>query len=164
MRCLALDLSHFVGWAEFAKPTGKPRTGTYELPFTRGTNFGPIFHALDQWLDGMVMAIKPQLLGFEAPLTPIDGKSWQIETNARTVRYLTGLATIAELVAARHGVRCIEVAVRTAKARLTGNQYAKKRDMSLACINRGWLPADEHQADACGVALAAYDHVGEIAP
>lgn len=159
-RCLALDLSHFVGWAEFANPTAKPRMGTKELPFTRGNNFGPVFHALDQWLDGMVLTIRPALLAFEAPLTPIDGKSWDIETNARTVRYLTGLATIAELVAARRGVRCIEVHVRTVKARLSGNQFAKKGQMKAACVERGWLPADDHQADSCGVGLAAYDHVG----
>jgi Holliday junction resolvasome RuvABC endonuclease subunit len=164
MRCFALDLSHFVGWAEFATPTRKPRMGTFELPFTRGNNFGPVFHALDQWLDGMVTTIKPDLLAFEAPLTPIDGKSWHIETNARTVRYLGGLANIAELVAARRRVRCIEVTVRGAKARLTGNQYATKQQMKAACVRRGWLPADDHQADACGVALAAYDHVGETTP
>ncbi len=165
MRCLALDLSRHVGWADFRSPKSKPRLGTFMLPTTRwADNFGPKFHALDEWLDGMVQAIRPELLAFEAPLTPIDGKSWQVSTNANTVRYLTGLATVAELVAARRRVRCIEVAVSTAKVALTGTQWAKKQQMLAAAVNRGWLPADDHQADACGVAIAAFNHVGVTMP
>jgi Holliday junction resolvasome RuvABC endonuclease subunit len=163
MRCLALDLSTFVGWAYFARPTGKPKLGTFRLPITSWhDNYGPRFHALDQWLDGMVTTMRPALLAFEAPLTPVDGKSWAINTDADTVRLLTGLATIAELVATRHRLRCIEVAVTTAKARLAGTRFATKQQMVAACVRRDWRVADDHQADACGVALAAYDHVGQL--
>lgn len=161
MNCLALDLSRHVGWAFFAQPKAKPKCGTLKLPVTRwADNFGPKFNELDQWLDGMVITMRPDLLAFEAPLTPVDGKSWAVNTNAQTVRYLTGLATIAELVATRHHARCIEVAVSTTKARLAGTRYADKQAMIAAAVRLGFPVADDHQADACGVALAAFDHVG----
>lgn len=161
MRCLALDLSGHVGWALFARPDARPRCGTFDIPPTRwADNFGPRFRELYEWLDGMVASIRPELLAFEAPLTPIDGKSWKVDTDANTVRFLTGLASIAELVAARHSVRCIEVAVPTVKARLAGSRFAKKAEIQAAAVRLGYPVADHHQADACGVALAAYDHVG----
>jgi Holliday junction resolvasome RuvABC endonuclease subunit len=159
--CLGLDLSGHVGWAFFAKPTGKPRLGTFRLPVTRwADNYGPKFHELDQWLDGMVVSMRPDVLAFEAPLTPVDGKSWAVKTDRNTVRYLTGLATVAELVAARHHVRCLEVAVNTAKAWLSGTQWASKQQMLAAAVRLGFRVADHHQADACGVVLAAFNHLG----
>ena len=46
-----------------------------------------------------------------------------------------------------------------AKIVLTGNGRAKKNDMVVAAVKRGYRVADEHQADAVAVALAAYDHI-----
>jgi hypothetical protein len=161
VNCLALDLASHVGWAYFARPTAKPKCGTYRLPVTRwADNYGPKFHDLDQWLDCMVRAMGPQLLAFEAPLTPIDGKSWKVETNRDTIRQLTGYATIAELVAARYHVRSIEVAVTTGRAALCGTRFAKPDQRKAAAVRLGFPIGDEHQADACGVALAAFRHVG----
>jgi len=91
---------------------------------------------------------------------PIDGKSWAVATDAATVYFLIGLAAIVELVAARHQVRCLTVAVSTVKTRMTGDQWAKKRAVVAAAVAAGYRIADSHQADACGVALAAFDHVG----
>lgn len=124
-------------------------------------NYGPRFNALFEWLDGMVAGMHPNLVAIETPIVPVVGALWdKIESDAHTIRFMIGLATIAELVAARHGVRCIEVAVSTAKVVLAGTRWATKRDMIAAAVRRGFAVADDHQADACAVALAALDHVG----
>lgn len=162
MICLGLDLGLSVGWALFGNPQGKPKLGTFDLPAAPTDRPGRRFMALDDWLDDMIVTTAPQLLAFEAPIVPIDKRAWHIDTDASTVRFLIGLASIVELVAQRRHLRCIEVAVPTVKNRMTGNQWAKKGAVIAAAVKLGYRIADAHQADACGVALAAFDHVGVL--
>jgi Holliday junction resolvasome RuvABC endonuclease subunit len=161
MICLGLDLGLAVGWAVFKGAEAKrPQLGTFDLPEAPVDRPGRRYLALDEWVDNMILVCTPQLVAFEAPIVPIDKRAWHLDTDAATVRFLIGLASIVELVAYRRNVRCIEVAVPTVKNRMTGNQWAKKRQVVAAAVKAGYRIADAHQADACGVALAAFDHVG----
>lgn len=159
MRCLALDCSTSIGWAVFDRPAAVPRLGTWQLTRQFNTAItGKRFAEFEDWLSDMIARHDPAMVAFEAPILPFGDRASQ--STGDTVRLLVGLATMVDLCAYRAGARCIEVPVPTAKARLAGSRFAKKGDMITAAIKRGWIVEDDHQADACAVALCAFDHCG----
>lgn len=164
-RVLALDCSSFIGWALFDSRTGVPMFDTWRAPRSYLGDFGRTFVAFEAWLVGMVSTHQPDVIAFEAPITwVVDGSSNHPHSSSDQVRLLVGMATVVELVATRAHRRCIEVPVPEVKKRLTGSGWAKKRDVVNAVVKLGHLVEDDHQADAIGVALVAYDHLGERAP
>lgn len=162
MRLLALDTSTHVGWALFAHPHRVVTFDTWELPPPVSANpfaMGSRWHAFESWLDMMLIDHRPLVVAFEAPISP---NMPFAKSNTTTMRLLHGLTVIVETVAARAGLRCIEVPNATAKSRLTGNQHAKKPAMIAAALELGHTVADDNQADAIGVGLVAYDHMGVV--
>jgi Holliday junction resolvasome RuvABC endonuclease subunit len=158
VRLLALDTSTHVGWALFAHPHRVVDFDTWEMPDGNTVDdMGTRWCAFDFWLSGMIRNHKPVTVAFEAPVSP---NVIMRNTNTRTMRLLHGITVIAETVAARHGVRCIEVPNSTAKLRLVGDHRAKKPAMIAAAMRLGHQVADDNQADAIGVALATYEHLG----
>ena len=55
-------------------------------------------------------------------------------------------------------LRCVECHPSTVKVALAGNGKAKKHAMIAAAVRRDFIVATEHEADACGVALVAFEH------
>ena len=159
-RVLALDCSTNVGWALFEGAGGPVRFSTWRAPKSfLQAEYGRSFVALEEWLNDMISVHAPDVVAFEAPITPFAGFVEQ-RSSLDIVRLLIGLATVVELVATRARLRCIEVPVPTAKKRVCGTGRATKRDMINAVVNLGHLVEDDHQADAIAVALATYDHLG----
>ena len=157
MRVLALDISTNVGWAVFNGRHSKPRLDTWRAPMAMVGHYGRRLSAFEEWLRGKISLLQPELVAFESPI--FVKWSSDLATNEHTIRLLIGLASITELVCYRASVRCIEVHSQTAKKRLAGNSRAKKNQMVAAAVKAGFEVANDHEADACAVALAAYDHV-----
>ena len=159
MRCLALDCSSVVGFALFERPGDKaPSLGSWPLPGTFGSVNGRRFVAFEDFLADFITVTRPDLVAFEAPILPFARDL--TNSSGDVVRLLVGLATIVELVAERAKCRCVEVAVPTVKVKLAGRRFAAKTEMIVGAHRLGFVVEDDHQADAIGVALCAYEHVG----
>jgi Holliday junction resolvasome RuvABC endonuclease subunit len=162
VRLLTFDTSTHVGWALFAHPHRLIAFDTWELPPPIGVDpyaMGSRWLAFENWVDMMLIEHRPQVVAFEAPISP---NMPFATSNTLTMRLLHGLTVVVELCATRGGVRCIEVPNATAKTRMTGNQHAKKPAMIAAALALGHLVADDNQADAIGVGLATYEHLGIV--
>jgi Holliday junction resolvasome RuvABC endonuclease subunit len=157
LRVLALDISTNVGWAIFNSRLSKPRLDTWRAPMAMVGHYGRRLSMFEEWLRGKVSLLQPELVAFESPI--FVKWSSDLATNEHTIRLLGAMAGIAELVCWRASVRCIEVHSQTAKKCLAGNSRAKKDQMIAAAVKAGFDVANDHEADACAVALAAYNHV-----
>ena len=133
-RVLGLDCSTNIGWALFERPGGRVRFGTWRAPKSLlQAEYGRSFVALEEWLNDMISVHAPDVVAFEAPITPFAGFIEQ-RSSLDIVRLLIGLATVVELVATRARLRCVEVPVPTAKKRVCGTGRAAKRDMINAVM------------------------------
>jgi Holliday junction resolvasome RuvABC endonuclease subunit len=157
VRLLALDLSTHVGWAFFAHSRAKPTCNTWHAPERsreKRDDFGPMFVAFEKWLALMVIDNRPHVLAFEAPILP----RTRIFQKQRAIRMSYGFACMTEKVAAVARLRCVECHPSTVKVALAGNGKASKKQMVAAAVRRDFIVATEHEADACGVALVAFEH------
>jgi len=153
VRLLALDLSTNVGWAFFAQRGASPVMATWRAPFARAENYGLRFYEFELWLELLLDRYKPGVLAFEAPILPRNpGK-------AHAVRLSYGFAALTERIAYKRQLRCIECHFSTVKVRLSGSGKATKRQMKAAAIRQGYDIETEHEADAIGVGLVAFDHI-----
>ncbi len=180
MRVLGLDLSTRTGWAWFTSPDAKPVCATERLPKVLDPeDFGTRTFALLQWLDRFIADHDPvEVIAFESPFIPMgpqkdkdlhgpDAKP-TFTTTAQTIRLQISLASTIETVAKCHDIRCLEVVTASAKKFLTGFGRAPRdvanwdwgREMQMAATRRGFPVADDHQADACAVALVAMASLG----
>lgn len=174
MRVLGLDLSTRTGWAWFEDADGKPVCGTERLPKVLDPDdYGTRTLALLRWLDQFVEDHRPiNVIVFESPFIPMgptkdkdthgSDQKPTFNTTAQTIRLQISLASTIETVAKSHDIRCMEVATSSGKLMLTGCGRAPKvknwdwgREMVNAATRRGYPVADDHQADACAVALVA---------
>ncbi len=145
-----------VGHAYFASADALPKCGTWKMPAAWSIeDYGKRFSAFHNWLCDMLTTLEPEVLAFEGPILPRAG--FGMVSTEHTLRTLIGLVSVAELVANLRGIRCFEVNVATAKKALTGNGRAEKRDMVVEATRRGWSVRDDHQADACAVAVVVFD-------
>jgi len=161
VRCLALDLSTHVGWVAFHRPDRLAAHGTWQLP--KHVRQGIRFYDLERWLIERCREYRPELLAFEEPIRGTPSKRAGIDrvTTMGTQKLLQGIAVIAELVAVKAGCsRCIEVPIASVKLKLAGHGRAEKRAMIAAALAMGVQISSEHEADALGVALCAYEHCG----
>lgn len=154
---LALDISTAIGWALFRDARARPKLGTWRAPPAMPGVYGKRYRAAHEWLGEICAVHAPAVLAFEAPVFPRFTEAHT--TTEQTLRLLIGLAAMAELVAEERSLRCIEVHWKTAKIALAGFAGAVKRDMISAAVKAGYRVADEHQADACAVGLAAFNHL-----
>lgn len=157
MRVLGLDCASNLGWALFSASGAAPMCGTWRAPKSWSPeDYGSRFRSYHDWLCDMLTVHEPDVVAFESPVTGAFGSA---VTNEHTLRFLIGLASITELIAALRQVRCLEINVSTAKKALTGNGRAEKSEMLVAATRRGFGCADHNQADACAVGLVAYGHL-----
>jgi Holliday junction resolvasome RuvABC endonuclease subunit len=162
-RVLAFDCSSRTGWASFANGSAHPALGSFDLP--SGMDYGARNLEMIGRVRVLIDRFKPDVVAFEAPIfLPRD--KWH------TRRLLTGLVNMVELAAAERGLRCIEVDPSMVKTVMCGPRRrigrsrkfkaASKEDMVIAAVNMGWHVADDHQADACGVAVATFGHLNRV--
>ena len=155
MRLLALDLSTHVGWAFFAHRKAAPLTDTWHAPRQPHSNdFGPMFVAFEKWLAHMLADHRPHVLAFEAPILP----SLRPFQKTQAIRMSYGFACMTEKAATVAHLRCVECHPSTVKVALARNGKASKKQMIAAAVRRDFIVATEHEADACGVALVAFEH------
>jgi Holliday junction resolvasome RuvABC endonuclease subunit len=152
---LALDCSTSVGFAYFSADGAAPKCGTWRAPAVwSAEDYGSRFAKFHNWLCDMLTTFAPDVLAFESPVLPRGSANFQ--TTEQTLRTLIGLVSVAELVANIREIRCFEVNVATAKKQLSGSGRADKDAMIVAATKRGFGVTDDHQADACAVALVVY--------
>jgi Holliday junction resolvasome RuvABC endonuclease subunit len=159
VRLLALDLSTHVGWAFFAHRKAAPLLDTWHAPERSKLardDFGPMFVAFEKWLAQMLVDHSPDVVAFEAPILP----SLRTFQKQRAIRMSYGFAALTEKVVRECVLttRCVECHPSTVKVALAGNGKATKRQMTSAAVRRDFIVATEHEADACGVALVAFEH------
>jgi Holliday junction resolvasome RuvABC endonuclease subunit len=168
-RVLGLDLSTHTGWCFFEAQSATPKFGTYRLPKTYlPEDYGTRCWALMQWLDVvMIPQYRPEIIALEAPFLPLGNEAKdpdpkkRFKTSAMALRLQISLAAIIETVAKKHKIRCLEIASSSAKVALAGSARLKEKKLEMvqAAWARGWEVADDHQADAIGVALVVYDSI-----
>lgn len=177
-KVLGLDLSTKTGFALFKDANSSPRLGTLRLPKPYNhEDYGARCWPLMEWLQGMIDGHAPDVVAYESPFIPMRpvktedhaGKA-DFTTTQHALRLQISLAATIETAVERENarrkgarehsrIRCLEVATSSAKVALAGSARLeeKKRDMVRAAWARGWQAADDHQADAIGVALVVYD-------
>ena len=110
--------------------------------------------AFESWLIKMLLDHRPDVVAFEAPILPRN-KTFEKQ---RAIRMSYGWAMLTEKVAFGYGKRCVEAHPSTVKVALASNGKATKKQMIAAAVRRDFIVATEHEADACGVALVAFEH------
>ena len=163
---LSLDLSSNIGWAMFNPEMDERRRVQFgTLPFGRtdteeGTaHIARMCGQFSNWLDERYMVDPWDAIAWEAPfLKPGD--------KVDKIKILIGLVGIAFAFAGsrRHPMRYLEVQPKEVKKRMTGRQDADKADVIAACWSVGWKVKNDHEADACGVALVAYRRIWPRVP
>lgn len=148
MTVLALDIASNTGAAWDAPGGRRPLCASWRAPYADPKDFGSRFLSFMRWLDEVVLVVKPRILAFEAPLVPHGAN---MKTSADTVRYLIGLASIAEMVASDHEIEVVEENLGTIKKYFTGSGHAKKHDMMARAKALNWAAANHNEADAAGL-------------
>jgi Holliday junction resolvasome RuvABC endonuclease subunit len=157
VRLLALDLSTHVGWAFFADRSALTAHDTWHAPERHKSardDFGPMFLAFESWLIKMLLDHRPDVVAFEAPILP----RTRVFQKQRAIRMSYGWACLTEKICFGYGKRCIEAHPSTVKVALASNGKASKKQMIAAAVRRDFIVTTEHEADACGVALVAFEH------
>lgn len=152
---LCLDASKYVGHAFFASADALPMCRTWVAKgLWNSDDYSPYFLAFETWLIEMLTVLQPDILAFESPIVVPrrDGRG----SDENNVRRLIGIVSIAELVAARRGIRCYEVHNQTSKAFVGASVRKDKNAMIVAMTNRGFSVADHNQADAAALGLVVY--------
>ncbi|MCF8534092.1 MAG: hypothetical protein K9G48_13880 [Reyranella sp.] len=154
-KLLALDMSGFVGHA-FMVPGRKPITDTWKAPPEEAGRYGARATKLRSHLVDLIATFGPDAMAAEAPLIPNSYK--HMDTTTDTVLFLSGIVFIAEQVADEYGLRFLRVHHDDAKMALLGRSNGvKKIEMVGKCLGEGWKVASEHEADAIGVGLHAFE-------
>lgn len=148
---LALDLATHTGFA-VGPLSGRPNFGTHVLPST-GDDTGKFIAAFDDWLQFMLDSQPIDLIIFEAP-------SLFAKTTPVTVEKLTGLATHAQLVGHRRGIRRRSANASKIKKHFTGRGNAKKDEMVTRARRLGFPVVDDNAADALAVWFWALECFG----
>lgn len=162
---LTIDASKYVGWSFFASADAKPKCRTWVAEgLWNSEDYTPYFLAFEGWLEEMLTVIDPDVFAFESPIVMPKREGRGSDEN--NVRRLIGIVSIAELVCGRrkrNGGKpdCYEVHNQTAKAFVGASSRKDKVDMITRMTALGFDVADQHQADACAVALVTYDQLGE---
>lgn len=152
MRILALDLAASCGWACGSGADKAPRFGTIILPETQHSgDFGRRFASLRRQLVTLISTELPQSVWFE---TPIPGGRL-LNTNANTLRLLSGYAAVADEVATTLGLEAREATADEWRKHFLGSARGKSKELKeaafLKCHANGWACRNTDESDACGL-------------
>lgn len=154
MIIMALDLSTHTGWTHDGPDGRAPFMGTKHLPSIDGNDkdgydYGTCADTFFDWLWEKIDVVKPDLIGYEAPLPQrVDrmqnSKEW-------IVRMQYGLAWTVEQVCRRRSIACHERNIKAVKNFWTKDPNASKWAMIQRCRQLGWTPGDDNQADSAAL-------------
>ncbi len=165
---LFLDGASACGWAvmRFSPDLNPPliARGTFQAPPGSPRSWGWRWHLLEEWLQEKIDEYKPERGAFEAPYIGNVGKAqtgnpMAMQSTEAAIRFLIGVDAHIEKVFARNHIPVTEVVPSTAKKAMTGsgrpgkNRDENKRAMIRHAIERGYMVADDNQADAIAVGL-----------
>lgn len=128
--------------------------GTKHLPGLLGNKhdgfeIGPCLDALFDFVWEQIDVIKPDLIGFEAPLPPQAMRFQQKSTGLARLQFsMTG---IIEMITHRRNIPCEEARIDEVKKFWTTNGRASKGSMIQMCRMLGWKPVDDNAADAAAL-------------
>lgn len=148
---LALDLSGWVGFARIRQRGKKPTFGSFEL---EGQDLTWKLGHFGDWLDDMYAVDPFTALAWEKPLLmPTD--------TIELVELLTGLSGCCRRFAGARTRRLpwFQVTVQEVKKQMTGRSNAKKPEVVAAARKVGFWVKNDHEADAIGVGVFAYDRL-----
>lgn len=148
---LALDLSGFVGFARIRQRGKKPTFGSFEL---EGPDLAWKLGQFSDWLDESFTVDPWTAMAWEAPLLmPTD--------KPELLKLLYGLVGVCYAFAGSrpHRMPWQEVAVPDVKKQMTGRSNAKKPEMIAAARKVGFWVKNDHESDAIGVGVFAYDRL-----
>ena len=122
-------------------------------PLTASVRFdvssrGAVGAAYLGWLRDRLLASRPDLVAYEAPIMSARAKG-----STDTLMILTGLAFLTETICDMKGVPVISVAAPTWRKAFLGEGFPddpKARAVAM-CRSLGWRVQTEDEADACGV-------------
>jgi crossover junction endodeoxyribonuclease RuvC len=98
-------------------------------------------------IEALIEQVQPDAVAYEGPAH---------RTSALSMVAQQRMVGVALLSAGLRRIEAIEIAPASAKKALTGNGHAKKEQMMFHAGQLVGVQIDEHQADALGVALAAW--------
>lgn len=168
---LGLDNSTHVGGAHWVSPTERPKCWTWHLKPAPSHDIGARAWEFMQLLDAFLLVSPVDAIAMETPFLPFQMSTDSFQTQVSTLKLLITLGGVVELVAKKHGIRCIEVSTQDAKTRLVGygrkpkdapETFNWKKIMRNAATRAGYAVADDNQADAVAVSLVAFEHLWGI--
>lgn len=158
MRIAAFDLATLSGWCG-DDPNGgnRPKFGSFRISHD-GDYLGDAYVQFEHHILKTFDIIKPEAVGFEAPL-PRGAKGFKIrEDSAAATRKILGLAAIFELVATRAGLDVIECLPNEARATMLRGD-ADKGDVMQLCRMLGWTPGNLDESDSAAVFVHLKRHL-----
>lgn len=156
MRVLGLDLSTSVGWCLGRR--GRMKFGTYLLPKPGPESLTRRFVALEAWLQQFYSRQPFDVLAFEQPILPFSRGN--IPNQFAEIELLVGLAVVARTFAGRSGTPVISVPWQQVKITVAGHVRATKDEMVVVAMRDwNWPVANDHEADAGGVAVWALNQL-----
>lgn len=170
---LALDNSSKTGVAFWPSANQRPTCWTWKLrkadPHDYGSRTWELFQLLDAFLTVQKAAGTPvDAIAYEEPFLPFTMSTDDFSTQVTTLKLLISLGAVVEMVAKKHGIRCVQVASQDAKTAMVGfgrkpkdvpkEEWNWKKVMLLAATRQGYAVADDNQADAVAVGKVGYHH------
>lgn len=174
MRVLALDAGMNLGWG--ALGGGRDVAAGSRRLDGNSTEMGRVMRSADGHVRAIILAQKPDLIGFAAPFV---GQTWDPvrkrfnPISPQNIRPLFGVLAKIEEVCAELRIRCVEIDEPECRRAFLTAVPRKSRDIKLAvqraCRLRGWPAHDDHAADALCVAsrlleVFAPDQAHEMTP
>jgi Holliday junction resolvasome RuvABC endonuclease subunit len=152
---LALDLGTNMGFA-IARADGRIESGCERFAPKGTEGDGMRFVRFRRWLLELKQA-NEQLrhVAFERVVGGVPGQVYAAQVYG-------GFVAVLMVFCEHHQITYEGVHVGTIKKRWTGNGAAKKHDMIARCVEQGFKPANDNEADAIALLHIACDQVPEL--
>lgn len=161
MSILGLDFGTKTGvaYGDAGAPAARVTLETWALPAGAGEAVGAFMGALRGHIADRLMRSGVSLVVFEAPYIAqhADARG-RLIYSPNQIRRAFGAAAICEEICHSRGVACVEVVTSTLKKEFALHGRAQKADMIAAAKRRGFVPANDHEADAAACWLHGLLH------
>lgn len=142
----ALDLGTVTGWARYATTDGTPHSGWQSFKPSRYEGGGMRFLRFQRFL--------PTVIGTDPSTSAVWFEEVRRHAGTDAAHVYGGLLATLTSYCEQHDIPYQGVPVGTIKKHWTGKGNASKPDMIHACIDRGYVPENDNEADA--IALMHY--------
>ncbi|MGE0699081.1 MAG: hypothetical protein AB7O57_08300, partial [Hyphomicrobiaceae bacterium] len=153
---LSLDLATKTGWARGDTEAGDPVSGVHKAT-NAGAELGPFLHSYGHWLRSQIIEHSVTIVVLEEPIMPMG------TLQLATLLKLYGLVGITEAVCHASRVQCRQLAAGTWKKAFCGKagfgKSKKPYPPMVRCLELGWRPSDDNEADALGLFVASCQRI-----